>query len=65
MRYLALIMLGLALGLTGCPDEGPTPDAGTDAGTNADAGIEGRLERPPVLPRPPEGGLPAELFPPR
>lgn len=46
-------------------DAGTTDDAGaSDAGP--DGGVRARLERPPVLPRPPTGGrLPADLFPPR
>lgn len=54
--------LGLGLGTAGCGDD----DTGNqhDAAP-ADAGAdEGALERPPVLPRPPSGGLPADLYPP-
>jgi hypothetical protein len=58
-------------------DAGGARDSGVDSGTRdagspdaaradgGDAGIPSRLERPPILPRPPNGRLPADLFPPR
>lgn len=66
MRALIAIafagMLGVAV--TGCGDDAPVTDHHDAA--PADAGPDqGALERPPVLPRPPSQGLPAELFPPR
>ncbi|MBX3269560.1 MAG: hypothetical protein KF729_04835 [Sandaracinaceae bacterium] len=46
----------------GGPDDGGV-DASVDGG-GVDGGVS-RLTRPPELPRPPAGRLPAELFPPR
>ncbi|HET6613353.1 MAG TPA: hypothetical protein VFG83_15250 [Kofleriaceae bacterium] len=64
VKILAIVFAcGLLFGVAGCGDNKPAlpHDAGTD---DIDAG-SGTLERPPVLPRPPKQGLPADLRPPR
>jgi hypothetical protein len=78
--YLILISLGMMLALSACddpeetqPDASVIADAGrpnNDAGLAdsgqpvPDSGVAGSLPRP-GLERPPAGGLPAELRPPR
>lgn len=77
MRSFAVLLGCLwlaALSMQACSGGGSKPaqvgdaavsgDAGPDAGSDAEQpGARFRLERP-ALPRPPQGSLPAELFPP-
>lgn len=57
---LAAVSLMLVLGAGGCSCNGKDI---SDDPAQADAGTA--LERPGALPRPPSGGLPDELRPPR
>jgi hypothetical protein len=57
MRHTLLIALALTLFSCGSDSKPRGDDQGNGAGS--------KLERPNTLPRPPAGGLPAELRPPR
>jgi hypothetical protein len=57
MRHTFLIALALTLFSCGSDSKPQGDDQGNGAGS--------KLERPNTLPRPPSGGLPAELRPPR
>jgi hypothetical protein len=60
MRHaLLLIFATCALALSSCDSNGNKPDDGGNGSARS------KLERPNVLPRPPSGGLPADLRPPR
>jgi hypothetical protein len=63
---LALVLATAGLALSACGDDDGNPQTYDAAPDVIDAGPGGSaLERPPVLPRPPAGGLPDELRPPR
>jgi len=59
MRHaFVLVFATFALALASCDSNGKPEDGGNGSARS-------KLERPNALPRPPSGGLPADLRPPR
>lgn len=59
----SLLALAMTLSLAGCKDDGDRVQAAPTT-TPSKACSDNSLDRPGVLPRPPQGRLPCDLIPP-